>query len=195
MKFLKENSYDIVRLIINQIGITIFSLVLSTAVGMVDLDDDTRLIVKLVLSIFSTLFYFALLYTAAWEWGAKDKIRIDGGRMESDKFKGAKMAFFANLINFALALLCAIPLAIHYFANVEALYSFSSVFNLIIRLIASMYIGILQAIFVAFKADTVLYFLLQSIGFVFMPLLAICATQIGYHFGTLEKKIFSARKK
>ena len=72
MKFLKENSYDILRLYINQIGITIFSLVLYFSVGMLD-DKVLSLRLKIAISVFAMLFFFALLYTAAWDWGAKDK--------------------------------------------------------------------------------------------------------------------------
>ena len=44
MKFFKENSYDIVKLFINQIGITIFSFMLYTAVAMIE---DESLFLKI----------------------------------------------------------------------------------------------------------------------------------------------------
>jgi len=103
MKFFKENSYDIVRLLINQIGITIFSLVLYTALQF-DLDPATTLTIKICLSVFATLFYLTLLYTAAWEFGAKDKLRIDSGKYKKQPAKGALMSFCANLPNFILAI-------------------------------------------------------------------------------------------
>ena len=105
MKFLKENGYDILRLYINQIGITIFSLILYFSVSSME---DKTLGLKIAISVFAILFYFALLYTAAWDWGAKDKIRIDAGREKKRVYKGALMSFFANLINFILAGVCLI---------------------------------------------------------------------------------------
>ena len=69
MKFLKENSYDIIRLIINQVGITIFAFVIYTAVGSVKIESRLAVILLRVgISVFSALFYYALIYTVAWDW-------------------------------------------------------------------------------------------------------------------------------
>ena len=67
MRFFKENSYDIVRLYINQIGISIFSMVLYTAVGTIELSSK---LLDVGLSVFLLGFYFTLIYTASWEYGA-----------------------------------------------------------------------------------------------------------------------------
>ena len=61
MKFFKENSYDIVKLFIYQMGITIFSLVLYTAASAVE-DAALKLKLRIILSVFATLFYFALSF-------------------------------------------------------------------------------------------------------------------------------------
>ena len=89
MKFFKENSYDIVKLLINQIGIAIFSMTLYFSIALIE-DANLKSTLNLLVSIFSTLFYYALIYTAAWEFGAKDKIRIDGGKMEKCSFNMSK---------------------------------------------------------------------------------------------------------
>ncbi len=193
MKFFKQNSYDIIRLLINQIGITIFSLVLYTALGMVNLDDGTKLGLNVTLSVFSMLFYFSLLYTVAWDWGAKDKIRIDAGRMSPDKFKGAKMAIFANLPNFILTCICFTTFAIYLiFDSATVAYSISSVFNIFVRLLMSMYLGLLMGIFKPLSENLDMYYFAQAIGYFIVPWLAISATQLGYYFGTKEKKIFGS---
>ena len=61
MKFFRENSYDIVKLFINQIGITIFSFMLYTAVAMID-NDSLFLKINVFVSVFAIAFYFSLLY-------------------------------------------------------------------------------------------------------------------------------------
>ena len=190
MKFFKENSYDIVRLLINQIGIAIFSLILYTAVGMVNLESGTKLGINIALSVFAILFYFSLLYTVAWDWGAKDKIRIDGGRMAPVRFKGLKMALFANIPNFILAAICAFTFLIYFLSDNQACYTISTLFNTIVRLFMSMYLGVLQGIFAALKSNTDLYYLLQAFGYLIMPIFAILSTELGYAFGVKEKKIF-----
>ena len=93
MKFIKENSYDIVKFFIYQAGIAIFSIALLTAVSSAIEDDDgLRSIMKLVVSILAVGFYIMLVYTVSWEHGAKDRIRIDAGKISGDSFKAAKIA-------------------------------------------------------------------------------------------------------
>lgn len=193
MKFLKENSYDILRLYINQIGITIFSLVLYFSVSMLE-DKVISLRLKIAISIFAMLFFFALLYTAAWDWGAKDKIRIEGGKMKKNRAKGALMALFANAINFFLAAGCIISIWM-YIKGVDSALSASQIFNLLLRMTNAMYIGVLQGVFLAFESQENLYNLYQSIGFFFSPILAIASTHIGYIFGLKNKRIFPAGSK
>ena len=192
MKFLKENSYDILRLYINQIGITIFSLVLYFSVSMLE-DDVMSLRLKVAISIFAMLFFFALLYTAAWDWGAKDKIRVEGGKIQLNRGKGALMALCANAINFFLAAVCIISMGL-FMNGAEWAESVSQIFNLLLRFTNAMYIGLLQGVFAAFESDSNLYYFLQSIGYFVAPLLAVTSTHIGYIFGLKNKKIFSAVK-
>ena len=188
MKFFKENSYDIVRLFINQVGITIFSLVLYVSLGAIE-DDSTFALLKILMSVFAVGFYLALLYTAAWEYGAKDKIRIDGGRMEPKPGKGALMSLLANVPNLVLALgaiLCAI---IYISTGNEGFNTAFSLLTLLVRFVCAMYHGVLHAAFLAFESDTVIFNLLQDIGYALVPLLAIGATQLGYSLGVRERKI------
>ncbi len=191
MRFLKENSYDILRLYINQIGITIFSLVLYTSIS--SLDSSLSLKLKIAISIFSMLFFFALLYTVSWDWGANDKIRIDAGRVKKRAYKGALMALMANAINFVLAATCVICDSLVYFKGIDSANAVSQIANLILRLTNAMYLGLIQGIFVSFKAAD-FYILLQSLAFLAAPLLAILVTHIGYTFGLKNIKIFPSTK-
>ncbi len=190
MRFLKENSYDILRLYINQIGITIFSLVLYTSVGA--LDKSLSLKLQIAISVFAMLFFFALLYTVAWDWGANDKIRIDAGRMKKSTFKGAFMALIANAINFILAGVCVISMIL-YLNGSEGALNVSQIFNLLLRVTNAMYLGVIKGIFIAFK-DAEIYNLVQSIAFLVAPILAIAATHIGYIFGLKNIRIFPTKK-
>ncbi len=192
MKFFKENSYDVIRLLINQIGITIFSLILYTSLGAVNIEIGTKRLINVSLSVFAMLFYFALLYTVAWDWGAKDKIRIDGGRMKPDKLKGAKIAFLANVPNFLLTFVCVLTFAVFLLTGSQGCETVSRVFDLIIRLFMSMYLGVLQGIFSALRSNENMFFFAQAIGYFVIPILPICATQLGYTMGTKEKKIFGS---
>lgn len=191
MKFLKENGYDILRFYINQIGITIFSLVLYFSVSSME-DRTLGLRIKVAISVFAILFYFALLYTAAWDYGAKDKIRIDAGREKKRVYKGALMSFFANVPNFILAGVCFISTLI-YRNGAEGARAVEQVFNLILRMTNAMYIGLIQGVFSPFETNESLYVTLESIGYLVVPLFAILATHIGYVFGLKEIKIISSK--
>ena len=199
MKFLKNNSYDIVRLFINQLGITIFSLVLYTALDVFD-DKSVAAGVRVGLSVFATLFYFVLLYTAGWEYGAKDRLRVDGGKIVDGvkpthfELKGSVLSLAANLPNFVFTILAIICISLYMNGGGEGLYSAFALFNLIIRFIAAMYLGIIQGVFSFLPAGENISWLMQTVGFAVMPLFSVAATQLGYSFGYREFRIFSLFK-
>ena len=193
MRFLKENSYSIVKLYINQLGISIFSLLLYSAVATLK-NEELSLNLTIGISVFAILFYFALIYTAAWDIGAADIIKIEAGRIKSQKSKGALMSFFANIVNFVLAAICVIAMLL-YINGIDGAIGFSQVANLILRLTYAMHIGILQGIFKSFASDANMYNLLQSCGYLALPILTIIVTHIGYIFGMKNLKIFASSKK
>ena len=193
MKFFKENSYDIVRLLINQIGITIFSLVLYTALQF-DLDPATTLTIKICLSVFATLFYLTLLYTAAWEFGAKDKLRIDSGKYKKQPAKGALMSVCANLPNFILAIGALVCFLVYFLAAADAAYSFFAILNTLMRFISAMYIGIIQGIFSFLPDNSSTTWICETVAFAVSPLFAVGVTHLGYSFGLREFRITSLFK-
>ena len=192
MKFIKDHSYDIIRLYIIQIGISIFSLLLYTSVSGLD-DKDLANKLKIAISIFAILFFFALIYTLSWEWGANDIIRIDAGRQKKNVFKGTILAACANILNVILAGACIISMVAYMNGSGGAL-SVLQVFNLILRMTDAMYIGVLMSIF-SFAEGTDLYNLYQSIGYMLTPLLSMAVTHVGYVFGLKNIKIFGSKAK
>ena len=157
-------------------------------------DKVLSLRLKVAISVFAMLFFFALLYTAAWDWGAKDKIKVDGGKMKLNRAKGALMALSANAINFLLAAVCVISMWL-YMSGVESMLSVSQIFNLFLRITNAMYLGLLQGIFSSWEEQANLYNLLQSVGYFVAPLLAVASTHIGYIFGVKNKRIFPTARK
>lgn len=95
--FFKDNSYNIFKMFINQIGMTIFGIAISLATP-----NDTFFLLS---SIFAAGFYMVLLYTMTWDIGYEEKIKIDAGRLEYNRFKGLYMSLFANIPNFIIAIL------------------------------------------------------------------------------------------
>ena len=187
MKIFKENSYDIVRLYVNQLGIMIFSMLLYTAVG-----ENTTL--GLLVSLFSTVFYLVLIYYVVWEIGAKDKIRIEGGKAEPCKYKGLVMGLFANVPNFVLGLLTTVFVSVAMLSGGSGITSTFAIFNLITRIHASMYMGFITAVVptgLSTGSIDFVEYLIETILFTLIPLVSVGITHLAYHLGSKEKKIFS----
>ena len=193
MKFFKENSYDIVRLFINQIGITIFSFVLYTALQF-DLDPGTTLTIRICLSVFATLFYLTLIYTAAWEFGSKDKLRVDSGRYNRQPAKGTLMSLIANIPNLVLAIVALVCFIIYSSAASEAAYSIFVIFNSLMRFLSAMYIGIIQGIFSFLPDNSKITWICETVAFAVSPVFAIGVTQLGYSLGHRDFRLASLFK-
>ena len=183
MRFFKENSYDIVRLYINQFGMTVFSLILYFSSSIVG-DNDWILTLYLVVSVFSTLFLYVLFYYAAWEFGAKDRIRIDSGRMIYNKYKGLYLGLFAGVPNFVLAIISIIGKGIYILTDVGFFDLLFSIPNVLLRFTSAMYMGTLKFIFEPLSTATPdLFFFWQSIGFVVLTALGVLVVHFGYSMG------------
>lgn len=100
-RFIKDNSYTVFKMFVNQIGMTFLGLVLTMATANYD---------KwfLASSIFASVFYMVLLYTMTWEAGYEHSRKIDAGRMDLRPLGGLEMSLFANIINIVLAILVII---------------------------------------------------------------------------------------
>lgn len=190
MRFFKDNSYNIVKLYVNQIGISIFSIVLYSAIGSIS-NDALNLNLSVVLSVFSLLFFLALIYTAAWEFGAKDKISIDAGRLHPIRLKGIYMGLLAAVPNFVIAGLCAVFAVIYKHTLSSGISIVAVVFNFLMRISEGMYLGILQGIFGEFTSVAEFSFIIQAVGFALLPLIAVGVTQLGYSFGMKNIRILS----
>lgn len=196
MKLFKENSYDIVRLYINQLGIMIFSMLLYTAVGSFS-NESLSSVLSIVVSVFSIIFYLVLIYYIVWEIGAKDKIRIDGGRAERFKNKGLYMGLIANIPNFALGLLTVLFLTIYMATKNDGVYAAFLIFNTIDRFHGAMYLGFITAVVPgATLAENIdlTEFLIESILFTVIPIISPIITHIAYRLGEQDKKLLSFMK-
>lgn len=192
-RIFKENSYDIVRLYVNQLGIMIFSMLLYTAVGSLR-DEKLSSTLSIFVSVFSICFYLVLIYYVVWEIGAKDKIRIDGGRMEPITYKGALMGTFANVPNLLLGLLTTVFMIIFLVTRNDGVYAAFLIFNTITRFHASMYLGVITALVPgATNTADINYteFLVESILFTVIPLISIAVTHLAYYLGSREQKLLS----
>lgn len=92
INYIKRNIDSISKLFINHIGMVVFSLVVFIASKRINQG------LFYAMGVLAILMYFSLLYTCMWERGAKDKIKIDGGREKKNIFNGIFMYLIANFL-------------------------------------------------------------------------------------------------
>lgn len=179
LRFLKERSYDIVKMLIYQIAIALFGISLAIATGeMATLQTAT--------SILSVVFYLVLIYIMMWDLGYKDSGRISRGEEGSSRLTGLYMGLAASIPNFLLAVFITLGTFVSdvtFFSNLGAGSA------LIALLIEGMYTGLL-----AIRVGDVP---LNSVWFMwFLVIIPLIVTaSIGYYAGTKEFKIFKTAPK
>ena len=98
MKFLKENSYDIFRLFLNQIALAVFGLVMSVATQFNDS-------LFMAFGVFGILFYCVICYLTARNIGEKDFAPVSTGRRKATPLKGLWIGILANSVNIICGIL------------------------------------------------------------------------------------------
>lgn len=135
IKYIKENLDSIFKLFINHMGMMIFSLVVLLTSKLISSKMNNNAIFYIMGAI-AVLMYFSLIYTAMWEKGAQDKIKIDGGRLNKNIFSGLYFYLIAN----AIAIFAGVvALIFSFFVTKEA--SFVNDVYVVFRLISHYYNG------------------------------------------------------
>ena len=143
IKYFKENLSSISKLFINHVGMTVFALVVLITSSLLSTKLGNQ-VVFYIMGGLTVLMYFSLLYTAMWERGAKDKLKVDGGRMQQGLFHGLYMYLLANALSIFLAVM---TLIFACFAGVEGSGGLSntySVFRIISQFWGAIYLPITQ---------------------------------------------------
>ena len=176
LMFFKKRSYDIVKMFINQLAISIFGMALALATGT---NQET---LRNVTSIFSIAFYLFLIYVMVWDLGAKDSHKIEKGEAGQTRATGLFLALAASLINVLLAVFIMLG------SLVPALGNLGAIAKVIALLTEGMYAGLLAITVDGVALNTVwyMYFLL--------PIPLIITSSLAYIFGSKNLKFFSKKK-
>ncbi|MBQ9121123.1 MAG: hypothetical protein IJY12_02025 [Clostridia bacterium] len=165
MKFIKENSYTVVRLGLNQFGMAVFGFIVTMACAYINNSTLTTLG-----GLLATLMFWFLLYTVCWTEGGKHRIRVDGGRETKRIYNGALLGLLANSINLLLGIVYLIT---YYIGSTqEWAGNIAFMLNAILRIFHAMYLGLLMAGGLG-----------GPIPFVIIPLIGILVCQISYLLG------------
>lgn len=136
IKYFKNNLSHISKLFINHVGMMIFSLAVLITSWLLAKKNDAPIIFYIMGAV-AILMYFSLIYTAMWERGAKDKIKIDGGRLTYNPWHGLYMYLIANAIAVVAGVLAFI---LSFFESVPFLYNIYTVFMFIAHWWSAMYL-------------------------------------------------------
>jgi len=132
--FFERYSYESVRLLLNQIAISMFGFAL--AMSAVKAKSDTLLMWS---SIAAIVFYLALTYGTAHKTGSQDRLSIEYGKIPFKPLRGLTVALLANSINLLLATLITV-------GALFGIPALESVSNAIALLSQGMYQGLLAVI-------------------------------------------------
>ena len=187
-RFFKENSTAISKLFVYQFALTVFGLLLYT----VSQYSENPAIVAGI-SAFSVLFYLFIIYTNIWDIGARDKIRIEGKRLQPRPLHGLWMCIYANIPNFLFAVCStvgylginrAVTDADGKFTSPEWAVNLHGITHIIGSYLNGTYLGLTET------ANIYLY--PYTLFLITLPSIAACA--LGYYFGTKEKFPIIAEK-
>ena len=176
--FIKERSYEIVKLFINQIVLSVFGTALTLAAA-----GENRTGLRVGSSVFAILFYLFIIYFMMWELGAKDSHKIERRDRGHSLAAGLFMGLIASSLNFLLAILIMLGSLISttFFGNMGA------VAKLISLLTEGMYTGVLSIPVNGAPLNNLwfIYFLLP------VPLLR--TSGLAYLAGAINFKIFGKK--
>ena len=183
--FFEDTLEVIIKMLVTQLGMTMFGVMITmAAVSFERSSKNGNNVLSLVASIFAVFMYMFLLYIHVWNKGARDKIKIDGGRMKENKLKGLYMSLIANSLNLFLGL---VMVATFYFCDFTTnpnsmVCQIFGTANDIARIIQGMFIGIINYISPNAESTSPFLFLLITV-----PALSI--STLGYYLGTKNKKV------
>ncbi len=145
--FFKTNFDAISKLFLNHIAMCVFGIVVALATKMLNDNvfkgpENSFGVLGYIMCGVGVLLYLCLIYVCMWEKGASDKIKIDGGRLKRNSFKGLLFWLVANSINIFLILNLTVVALIGEVAK-EA----HAIIGLITMLLNGMYYPILWHFF------------------------------------------------
>ena len=156
IKYFKENLGSISKLFINHVGMTVFALVVLITSSLLTKKIGNP-VVFYIMGGLNVLMYFSLLYTAMWERGAKDKLKVEGGRMKEGLFHGLYMYLLANALSIFFAVFTLIFACFASDPN-SGIYSVYDVFKLITHFWGAIYLPITKLEFASPVLHSLLYF-------------------------------------
>ena len=141
--FWSENGYNIIKLFLNQIALSMLGFVMAMAT------QNAHIAMRIIVGIACVVFYLWILYVMLYEMGQKDGIKIQSGRLHYSKYKGFWISFCANVPNIIVGILTFIGglffelIGVTVISWAAKLYAVS---NAIGKVIEAVYLPIISAV-------------------------------------------------
>ena len=186
--FLKEHSFNIVKLFLYQIALSLFGLSLALATGSKSASTDLAAYqpsaLQLVTGIFSVVFYLFLVIYFMWELGSKDSSHIERGEAGFSRVTGLYIALAASSVNSLVAVCITLG---NLLSNVPFFSNLGGSAAVVGLLTQGMYVGLLS---IRVGGDP-----LNSMWFMWfltmIPL--IVSASLAYYAGTRDFHIFKPK--
>ena len=184
MQYASTNSGMTTKMVVFQVGMTIFGLTMSIP-GMIS---ELLFILTGALAIGMYLF---LLWTMTYEFGQRDRIRADAGRIRPKFHKGFTKALLANSVNIGLAVISLVSKLLidnlAFFDEPVSEILYTPAWAAQTYAVTEGVANVIQAMYLAPRA---LWFPHNPIFLLLMPMPAIIVSGFGFYFGFMsEKKI------
>ncbi len=180
MTWLKTNSYTVVRLLLNQFGIAVMSIML---VAITQSPNQKHLM--LLACVYATVFYLSLLYLAMWQEGAQDRIRVDAGRASPRRLQGLFLALAASIPNILIFLFMLVGYLFGSAAWAQGMYGIAHTAAVLWE---GMYTGIINFILPPATTASMSIGYLIAYAITLLPTLLVCT--LGYLMGHSERRLF-----
>lgn len=181
INFVKTHSYDAFKLLINQVGIIVFSLAVSFTFV-------SKLEWYLISSIFCVLFHLMLVYTACWDMGEKEAPALSAGRMKPMPLKGLYVSLLSNIIKFLFVIFVFLGML----SNGGFFKQLYSVGVTVLRFLFVEFSGIMTFFFengTYYSDNFVLDY--PEYMYILMLLPTLIACTLGYYMGSRDKRLFA----
>lgn len=144
-------------------------------------------------SILAVLLYCYFIYTAVWDAGAKDRLKVEGGRKAKDMSRGFKIALCANIPNLILGVLAVSLCAIGTFTQTAWSGSAATIVVFVARLWQAMYNGIINYIIpVGLEGWG---FVISNLIYIAISIPAVFVGYMAYSMGYRNIRLFKGNQK
>ena len=172
-----EKGHLMVKFLVNQVAMSVFGIMMSFTAAAVG---NSWL---LAFGLFALLFYYFIMWSYIWEDGAKDGIKVSGGRMKKNSFLGLGYCAIASIPSIIFAVLLIV-----FNLTLDSTSAPVGVMNIVVKIFT---FGMYNAIDSYFAMSVTWFKSLSAMGVTYLlySLVTLIVCHLAYYFGTKQIKL------